>query len=84
MERKLINFAGLTGIISLISYTIAVIFAPLAFPGYDWASVSSFDCPESRANSSIFSRTVSFRATAVSCIEISTISLIFASSRPSV
>ena len=31
----MINWAGLTGIISLISYTAAVIFAPLAFPGYD-------------------------------------------------
>ena len=43
MDRKLINWAGLTGIISLISYTIAVIFAPLAFPGYDWVSQAVSD-----------------------------------------
>ena len=35
MERKLINWTGLTGIMSLISYTAAVVIAPLAFPGYN-------------------------------------------------
>ena len=43
MDRKLINWAGLTGVISLISYTAAVIFAPLAFPGYDWISQAVSD-----------------------------------------
>lgn len=36
MKRNLINYLGLLGVISLISYTIAVIFSPLAYPGYDW------------------------------------------------
>ena len=36
MERKLINWAGLLGIISLISYALAVIISPMAYPGYNW------------------------------------------------
>lgn len=43
MDRKLINWAGLTGVIALISYTAAVILAPLAFPGYDWMSQAVSD-----------------------------------------
>lgn len=36
MQKKLINWLGLTGIIALISYTSAVIFSPMAYPGYNW------------------------------------------------
>ncbi|MCR5726433.1 MAG: DUF998 domain-containing protein [Lachnospiraceae bacterium] len=43
MDRKLINLAGLTGIIALISYTMAVIIAPSAFPGYDWMAQAVSD-----------------------------------------
>ena len=43
MERKLINWAGLTGVISLISYSAAVVFAPSAFPGYDWMAQAVSD-----------------------------------------
>ena len=35
MNKKLINWLGLTGIMAFLSYTAAVLFAPLAFPGYD-------------------------------------------------
>ena len=35
MQRKLIHWFGLTGVIALLSYTAAVVFAPLAFPGYN-------------------------------------------------
>ena len=35
MHKKLINWLGLTGILAFLSYTAAVLFAPLAFPGYD-------------------------------------------------
>ena len=34
---------GLLGIISLISYTVAVIFSPLAYPGYNWMSQAVSD-----------------------------------------
>lgn len=36
MKRKLINRVGLLGIISLISYSLAVIISPMAYPGYNW------------------------------------------------
>ena len=36
MNRKLINWLGLTGIVALLSYTLAVVIAPSAFPGYNW------------------------------------------------
>ena len=36
MNRKLINWLGLTGIIALLSYTAAVVFSPMAYPGYKW------------------------------------------------
>ena len=36
MNRKLINWLGLTGMIALLSYTAAVVFSPMAYPGYKW------------------------------------------------
>lgn len=50
MKKTLINWLGLLGIVSLLSYTIAVIFSPLAYPGYDWRSqgvsdLSAMDAP---------------------------------------
>ena len=36
MRRKMIHWLGLTGIVALLSYAAAVIFAPLAYPGYNW------------------------------------------------
>ena len=50
MKKKLINYLGLFGVISFISYTVAVIFAPLAYPGYNWkaqavSDLSAADAP---------------------------------------
>ena len=36
MKRKLINWIGLTGIAAFLSYTLAVVISPSAFPGYNW------------------------------------------------
>ena len=36
MNRKLINWLGWTGVIALISYMLAVVVSPSAFPGYNW------------------------------------------------
>lgn len=36
MNRKLINWLGLTGVVALLSYTLAVVISPSAFPGYNW------------------------------------------------
>lgn len=49
-RKTLINYLGLLGIISLLSYTAAVVFAPQAYPGYDWmaqavSDLSAVDAP---------------------------------------
>ncbi len=36
MNRKLINWIGLTGLAALISYAVAAYFCRGAFPGYNW------------------------------------------------
>ncbi len=36
MKRKLINWLGLTGTAAFLSYTLAVVISPYAFPGYNW------------------------------------------------
>lgn len=41
---------GLLGVVSLLSYTAAVVFSPLAYPGYDWmtqavSDLSAADAP---------------------------------------
>ena len=43
MNRKPINWLGLTGLLALLSYAAAVIFSPLAYPGYDWMSQAVSD-----------------------------------------
>ena len=51
MKKTLINKLGLLGVISLLSYTVAVIFAPLAYPGYDWKMQAVSDLSASNAPS---------------------------------
>ena len=43
MKRSLINWLGLLGLISLLSYITAVVFSPLAYPGYNWMSQAVSD-----------------------------------------
>lgn len=43
MKRTFINWLGLLGIVSLISYMSAVMFAPLAYPNYNWMSQAVSD-----------------------------------------
>lgn len=43
MNRKLINWLGLTGVVALLSYAVAVVFAPAAYPGYDWMAQAVSD-----------------------------------------
>ena len=38
INKTIINWLGLLGILSFVSYMTAVIFSPLAYPGYDWMS----------------------------------------------
>lgn len=51
MKKTLINYLGLLGVISLLSYTAAVVFAPFAYPGYDWMSQAVSDLSASSAPS---------------------------------
>ncbi len=43
MNRKLINYLGLLGVVAFLSYVVAVVFSPLAYPGYDWMSQAVSD-----------------------------------------
>ena len=53
MNKKLINWLGLTGILALLSYTAAVVFAPLAYPGYDWMAQAVSDLSAEAAPSRV-------------------------------
>jgi len=43
LKKSLVNWLGLLGAVSLLSYTAAVIFGPLAYPGYDWMAQAVSD-----------------------------------------
>ena len=50
MKKTFLQKLGLLGIVSLLSYTAAVVFSPLAYPGYDWmaqavSDLSAADAP---------------------------------------
>ena len=50
MKKTLVQKLGLLGVVSLLSYTAAVVFSPLAYPGYDWmaqavSDLSAADAP---------------------------------------
>jgi len=51
MKKTLINYLGLLGIISLLSYTAAVVFSPLAYPGYNWMAQAVSDLSADNAPS---------------------------------
>jgi len=50
-KRTLIQWLGLLGIVSLLSYTAAVLFAPSAYPGYDWVTQAVSDLSAQNAPS---------------------------------
>lgn len=43
MKRTLINWLGLLGPLSLLSYIAAVVFSPLAYPNYNWMAQAVSD-----------------------------------------
>ena len=51
MKKTLIQKLGLLGIVSFLSYTAAVVFVPLAYPGYDWLSQAVSDLSAANAPS---------------------------------
>ena len=42
MKRSLTQKLGLLGVVSFLSYTAAVVFAPLTYPGYNWIDLYFF------------------------------------------
>ena len=51
MKKPLIQKLGLLGIVSFLSYTTAVVFAPLAYPGYNWMAQAVSDLSAANAPS---------------------------------
>ena len=51
MKKSLLNYCGLTGVAAFVSYAAAVVFAPLAYPGYDWMSQAVSDLSAANAPS---------------------------------
>lgn len=51
MNKTLINKLGLLGVISLLSYTVAVVFSSFAYPGYNWIAQAVSDLSASNAPS---------------------------------
>ncbi len=51
MNRKLINWLGWTGVAALVSYALAVIVSPAAFPGYNWMEQAVSDLSAENAPS---------------------------------
>ena len=45
------NYCGLLGIVALLSYTVAVVFSPLAYPGYNWMAQAVSDLSAANAPS---------------------------------
>lgn len=43
MKKTLIQWLGLLGVLSLLSYTAAVVLSPLAYPGYNWMAQAVSD-----------------------------------------
>lgn len=51
MKKTLIQKLGLLGVVSLLSYTAAVVFSPLAYPGYNWLAQAVSDLSAANAPS---------------------------------
>ena len=51
MKKTLVQKLGLLGVVSFLSYTAAVVFAPLAYPGYDWMAQAVSDLSAANAPS---------------------------------
>lgn len=50
-KKSLLNYCGLLGVVAFLSYTAAVVFSPLAYPGYDWMAQAVSDLSAANAPS---------------------------------
>lgn len=61
MKKSLIQKLGLLGVVSLLSYTAAVVFSPLAYPGYNFMAQAVSDLSAANAPSlSLWNRLSAF------------------------
>ena len=51
MKKSFVQKLGLLGVVSLLSYTAAVLFSPLAYPGYNWMAQAVSDLSAANAPS---------------------------------
>ena len=51
MKKTLVQKLGLLGVVSFLSYTAAVVFSPLAYPGYCWMAQAVSDLSAANAPS---------------------------------
>ena len=51
MKKTLLQRLGLLGVVSFLSYTAAMVFAPLAYPGYNWMAQAVSDLSAANAPS---------------------------------
>ena len=51
MKKTLLQRLGLLGVVSFLSYAAAVVFAPLAYPGYNWMAQAVSDLSAANAPS---------------------------------
>lgn len=49
-KKNFINYCGLLGVAAFISYTAAVVFSTLAYPGYNWMAQAVSDLSGSDAH----------------------------------
>ena len=61
MKKSLVQKLGLLGVVSFLSYALAVIFSPLAYPGYHPLAQAVSDLSAADAPSSL-ARLRAFRA----------------------
>ena len=50
-KKNFLNYCGLLGIVAFLPYTAAVVFSPLAYPGYNWMAQAVSDLSASNAPS---------------------------------
>ena len=50
-KKNFLNYCGLLGIVALLSYTVAVVFSPLDYPGYNWMAQAVRDMSAANAPS---------------------------------
>lgn len=72
MKKTLTQKLGLLGVISLLSYTAAVVFSPLAYPGYDWLAQAVSDLSAANAPSLALWNQLSalYNACEVTCVTV--------------